>query len=89
MISDRTDPVAWAMLADELSDAVEHLQALVREMQEDADFGEPEFRIGLGHVYAHLNRAWNCRDVPDAEIAAMTQEQFERWSQMPADLEPT
>ena len=87
MITVKTNPVARAMLDFELRDAVEHLQRLLAEMAGE-DFGEEEFRIDLGHVYAHLNRAWNRRDVPDAEIEAMTQEQFERWSQMPTDLDP-
>jgi hypothetical protein len=62
-------PVSWAMLSYELDDAEEHLQKLILDMQR-ADFSETDFRVQLTHIYAHLNRAWNRRNVTDAECIA-------------------
>ncbi|MBX6315417.1 MAG: hypothetical protein IRY99_21275 [Isosphaeraceae bacterium] len=70
----------------ELSDAREHLGALIARMQADGRIEESDFAVQLGHVFAHLNRAWHGRGdpqldtVPDEELAAR--------SQYPADLPP-
>ena len=55
-------------------------------MQAAGGIDEPEFAVYLGHVFAHLNRAWPGRSdphldtTPEAENAAR--------SQYPADLPP-
>jgi hypothetical protein len=57
------------MFSYELEDAADALAMLLREMNEDG-FGEPELRINLGHVYAHLNRAWHSRNATASASAA-------------------
>jgi hypothetical protein len=76
--------VSWAMMMYELSDAHEHLGELIQEMNREDSFDETDFRVQLGHVYAHLNRAWNGRNDTDA----VNTEQREARSQMPVDLVP-
>ena len=61
-------PVAWAMLMYDLDDAREHLDSLMAQMQNDPEFDEACFRVLLGHIYWHLNRAWNRRDVVDDQL---------------------
>jgi len=75
------------MLGYELEDAAEALAALLREMEAE-DFGEPEFRVNLGHVYAHLNRAWHMRDAATDVALDPSEEQREAWTRFPTDLEP-
>lgn len=84
MISKESAPAAWGTLMCELEDAQEHLTNLISEMGSEADYDEVNLRIDLGHVYAHLNRAWHLRHLredPD-------QEQWRRASQFPKDLDP-
>lgn len=50
------------MLMYELDDAREALEKLVNEMKDDPEFSEEQFRIDLGHIYAHLNSAWHIRN---------------------------
>jgi len=57
MISQAENPVAWAMFVYELADAQEALNDLMKELADGA-IDADEFRIDIGHVYAHLNRAW-------------------------------
>ena len=45
-------------------------------MRQDG-FGEPELRVGLGHVYARLNRAWHSRDATASAALDPTKEQRE------------
>ncbi|MBS0373257.1 MAG: hypothetical protein JSR73_01645 [Proteobacteria bacterium] len=81
----RTDHyVAWALLIDELDEAREHLSNLTEQMARDGRIDESEYAAHLGHVFAHLNRAWNGRDFSgDA-----TDGQREAMSLYPSDLTP-
>lgn len=72
------------MLMDELADAHEHLGSLIQEATENEEYTEEEFRIDLGHVYAHLNRAWYRRHVSDD----LTEADWNVASAFPHDLEP-
>ena len=71
--------IAWSQFIYELEDAKEHLENLLKEIQADDEYGEEELRIDLGHVYAHLNRAWNSRN---------TEKEWESNSKFPVDIEP-
>lgn len=68
MISMKQQPVAWAMLMYDLDDAREDLESLLSKMQNDPEFDEDYFRIWLGHIYWHLNCAWNRRNVSDDQL---------------------
>ncbi|MBO9663469.1 hypothetical protein [Dokdonella sp.] len=84
MINREHNPAEWVLFLYELKDAHEHLGSLLNSLSEHADYTEEEFRIDLGHVYAHLNRAWYRRnakgDILDAE--------WDTASQFPGDIEP-
>jgi hypothetical protein len=84
MINRRDDPVAWAMFLYELTDAHEHLGELIKEISSDPEYGESELRIDLGHVYAHLNRAWR-RRLKNSNFA---DSEWEAGRAFPDDLEP-
>lgn len=83
MINKSEHPVGWAMLMHELEDAQEHLAQLIANMDSDPDYGEGNLRVDLGHIYAHLNRAWHRRDVEED----LPDNGFEAASQFPKDLE--
>lgn len=84
MISKESAPAAWSTLMYELEDAQEHLATLISKMSSQVDYGEVNLRIDLGHVFAHLNRAWHLRDLTED----LDQEQWQRASQFPKDLDP-
>jgi hypothetical protein len=84
MINQQDNPVEWAMLLYELDDAREHLENLLKEISESDDFTEEDYSVSLGHIFAHLNRAWNTRNV-DSEMKA---EYEDAMSQFPTDLKP-
>lgn len=79
-------PVAWAMLMYELADAREHLGALIDLMAAEGSIDESDFRVQLGHVFAHLNRAWHGRDDPRLDEAPG--ELHAERSRFPDDLPP-
>jgi hypothetical protein len=86
VLSAAEHPVAWAILVYELADAHEHLRTLVAQMQAAGGIEEPDFAVQLGHVFAHLSRAWHGRGDPrlDDQSADLHAER----SRFPTDLYP-
>jgi hypothetical protein len=83
MINKEEDIVAWVAWMDELCDARQHLDELVQKLIGNGHCDEPEFKVYLGHIYAHLNRAWHSRN----QTSEITGEQWNAFSQFPKDLE--
>jgi hypothetical protein len=86
MITKKDNYAEWALLMHELDDAKEHLETLMREMTDDPEYDEANLRVDLGHIYSHLNRAWNARTRLGTE---WSQEEHEVLSQFPKDIDPT
>ena len=84
MINQKNNPVSWALLITELEEAQEHLGSLVDKMANVGAVEEEEYAVDLGHIYAHLNRAWHSRS-QDGEIS---DEQWPVFSNFPNDLKP-
>ena len=84
MINRKDHPVPWALLMQEITDLHEHVGALVRDMEENSDYGEEEFAIDVGHLYAHLNRIWNAR----GRTKETTEEEWQADTEFPSDIDP-
>jgi hypothetical protein len=83
MLNQNQHPVAWALLIYELTDAREHLDNLIQQMSAGA-IDDEVFAVDLGHVFAHLNRAWHGRN--DSALADLSQSQHKERSRFPSDL---
>jgi hypothetical protein len=55
-------------------------------MQAAGGVDEADFAVQLGHVFAHLNRAWHGRK--DTALDGITVEQHAERSRYPSDLPP-
>ncbi|MDR2013395.1 MAG: hypothetical protein LBQ20_10275 [Rhodanobacter sp.] len=84
MINRNDNSVGWAMLLHDLEDAHEHLGNLIKEISSSTEYEEPELRMDLGHVYAHLSRAWRRRHVTED----FTESEWVAAGAFPDDLEP-
>jgi hypothetical protein len=84
MIDPKHNPVEWALFIDELSEAHEHLGALISKLGSEPDDDEEQFRVDMGHLMAHLNRAWARRNC----ARALTDEEWEQFREYPQDLPP-
>lgn len=84
MIDPVLHPVPWSQLMWELGDAHEHLGDLIAALTRGGAQPDAEFAVHLGHVYAHLNRAWHLR----SKLDEITDEQRSRFSDFPSDLDP-
>ena len=84
MISENDNPVEWALLLYDLDEAKEHLESLIDQMNKGGKIDEEDYAVQLGHVFAHLNRDWNARNL-EGEIPEGEHEKFSRF---PDDLDP-
>ena len=76
------------MLMYELSDASEHLSDLIAHLSGGkSPIDEEDLAVQIGHIYAHLNRAWNGRNDPHG-MTNPTDEQRAVLTSFPIDLEP-
>jgi len=69
LIRENDDPVFWAAFLHQLEDARVHLAELIAEINETKQIDEVDLGIRLGHIYGHLNRAWNGRRLGDADVS--------------------
>ena len=84
MINLQNNQKEWTTLMYELEDAKEHLEDLIKQMNAKGRVEEVEYEINLGHVFAHLNRAWNSRSLI-GEYSHHTRSEI---SAFPKDIEP-
>jgi len=84
MINASEYPTEWALLLFDLDETQEHLKSLIDQMNENGRIDEEDYAVQLGHIFAHLNRAWNARslsgEIPEGEYA--------KYSRFPDDLDP-
>ena len=82
MINGKDNPVEWALLSYEIEEAIEHLQDISDKIIPGSGIDEEDFKIRMGHVYAHLNRIWHSRN----HIGDISSEQSEEYSEFPKDV---
>ena len=82
MINLKNNPVEWAGLLYELDDLKEHLEILINEMGENGEIQDESYKVQIGHLYAHLNRAWNSRNSTSDEV----EKEFEKLTEFPQDI---
>lgn len=70
-----------------LQEAMEQLQDTIKAVQEEGDYGREEFQVGMGHIYHHLNTAWNAQDASAERHKACSDEDFNTWRQFPKESE--
>lgn len=84
MISADGQPVEWALMVDDLREANEHLSNLLDGITQDPGYDESQYRVDLGHVMAHLNRAWARRNI----TRELTDDEWNAFRAFPQDLTP-
>jgi hypothetical protein len=84
MIDRKSNPNEWSAFLYELEDAKEHLETLITQLNEKGEIDEEDFKIQLSHIYAHVNRSWNIRNLK-SDFSARESALL---SQFPSDIEP-
>ncbi|RBP47007.1 hypothetical protein [Arenicella xantha] len=82
MINLKQNPTEWARLMYELDDLKDHLSTLIDEMNSSGEISIEEYQVQVGHLYAHLNRAWNSRDA----TAEVVEKNLKNFTEFPKDI---
>ena len=79
--------INWAVVIHNIAEAREELQGLEVALSSRKTRSEAELQVGLEHALHHLYFAWNARHVTSTAYANLTDRDFNRWSEVPSDLE--
>lgn len=71
-----------------LREAAEAAQQTVAEIERQSDYDIGSYIVDMMHLYHHVNTAWNARFATPEQAKACTEDDYERWSQFPSDLQP-
>ena len=66
-----------------ISEAIEELQRIIEEIDQDDEYSEPEFSVAMEHAFHHLNFAWHIRNVSENEAGECSEDNFKKWSKFP------
>jgi CRISPR/Cas system-associated protein Cas10 (large subunit of type III CRISPR-Cas system) len=77
----------WTIVGYNVTEAREQLEKIEKEIKEGT-IAEGKFRVDLEHAFHHLSVAWNVRRASMKAYKDMSDEDFNRLSQFPAELEP-
>ena len=69
-----------------LREAAEELNRIIREMECDPAYSEESLEVNMGHMYHHLNTAWNGRHQTAAQFRNCDKD-FERFRKFPKERE--
>jgi hypothetical protein len=69
-----------------LEEASEELTRTVAAFETGEGVDEEELRVALGHIYNHLNTAWNSRAMDDERLAVQSDQDFFTWRAFPTDI---
>jgi hypothetical protein len=68
-----------------LTEAAQQLASTIDRIRVDPGYGLEEYRVEMGHLYHHLNTAWNGRDCTDEQSRNI--KQFYGWRKFPDESE--
>lgn len=69
-----------------LREALEELTRTIAAIETEPQYDEVEFGTAMGHLYNHLNTAWNSRNVDAKRTAECSDEDFYEWRAFPSDI---
>lgn len=70
-----------------LGEAKEELDRTIKEIAADPEYGYGEFQVAMGHLYHHLNTAWNGRDAAPERHRECSTHDFNAWRRFPTNEE--
>ena len=68
-----------------LKEAQEELSRTIAEFETDPRYDIGEFAVAMGHVYHHVNVAWNGRDASDEQHRECSRRSFDTWRGFPSE----
>lgn len=66
-----------------LKEAKEELDRTITELESTPDYEYGDFVIAMGHLYHHLNTAWNTQDESVEATRECSDDNFQKWRKFP------
>jgi len=82
------DYLVLAQIAYDLQDASEELSKLKEMFSPNVKIDENEFRVNMARLYAHLNSAWNIRNLNGKVLESTDKTTRIHWKKFPKDIDP-
>lgn len=85
----KIDYTVSASIAYDLSDAKEEIDSLLElfdPAKEDVD--EDMLKVGMAHLYFHINSAWNKRKLTEEQLSLIGGEDYKSLGAFPTDITP-
>lgn len=76
----------YDQLRSNVAEAREELQRIEKELQVPSRPSEDDLQVWFDHAFFHLNLAWNARRSTRNQSVNLTDEDFNRWSKFPRDI---
>ena len=70
-----------------LRDAAEELNQTIAGIERDPDYDAVKLSLGMGHLYHHLNTAWNGRNQTNEEFSKGSDKSFNKLRRFPSPSE--
>ncbi|MCU0365571.1 MAG: hypothetical protein MUE93_07920 [Ignavibacteriaceae bacterium] len=69
-----------------LKEAQEELNRTISEIENEESYDVGEFVVAMGHLYHHLNTAWNSQKATNEQVKVNSEIDFFNWRQFPKDI---
>jgi hypothetical protein len=70
-----------------LREAAEELNKMLSEIEQRRSYSEASLEVAMGHLYHHLNTAWNGRAQTAAQFKECSDDDFDRFRRFPKEHE--
>ena len=67
-----------------LEEAHTEIEQVLKDLKSDETFDEQEFNASMSNIYHYLNTAWNARNVSNAVVSELSEDNFYLWREFPS-----
>ena len=79
------NPSSRSIIVSNFHEAACSIKHLNDDLKNDRLYSMGQFKAEMGHMYHHINFAWNIRGLADLEqYIKISDEKFRKWTQYPA-----
>jgi hypothetical protein len=82
------NPAVMRYIKFNLAEAKESLGQLLKKMNADPKYPEEYYWMDMGHIYGHINTAWNARNASAKRVLKLTDRDFNQWNKFPGRDKP-
>ena len=70
-----------------LNEALQELEGTIERIENEPAYGIEDYRAAMGHLFHHLNTAWNGRNQTDEQFKKCRKKDFDKFRKFPRRFE--